>query len=343
MKLSLAIGMVRADGTLPMDAVFQAEQLGYDAVFTSETYGSDAMTPLAYLAAATQRIKLGTSIAQVDARTPANLAMCAQTIDALAGGGRMIVGIGMSGPQIVEGWLGRPWGRPNYRLRDTVAILRKVWRREYVEHHGREIELPYQGPGSSGLGKPLKNIMHPRADIPIFIGADTPLNVRMTAEVADGLMGLHLVPAMLKDTIALVQEGLAKRNDGKTLSDFEIQGRVGVHLRDDVKTALQEPKANIALYAGGMGAEAVNFHKESMIKRGYGEAAARIQELFLEGRREEAAAAVPDEYVDEEYLIGPRGRIVERYKAWRDCGFTSLMVRLGPPETIDLMADLANA
>ncbi|MBV9996616.1 MAG: LLM class F420-dependent oxidoreductase [Caulobacteraceae bacterium] len=341
MKLSLSLGPRGRDVTPPMELILLAERLGYDAVWTAETYGADAMTPLAYIAALTKKIKLGTSIAQIDARTPANLAMCAQTIDALAGGGRMRVGIGTSGPQIVEGWLGRPWGRTNYRLRDTVAILRKIWRREYVEHHGKEIELPYRGPGSIGLGKPLKNIMHP-GPIPIYIGADTPLNVRMTGEVADGLMAMHLTPSTMKQTMATLQEGIAKRTDGMTLEKFYIRGGVGVRITDDVKAALAAEKAHIALYAGGMGARSINFHKEAMVKRGFGEAADRIQELFLAGRKEEAAAAVPDEYVDEEYLVGPQARIAERYKAWRDSGLSELAIRMAPPEVIELMAKIAS-
>ncbi|MET0183068.1 MAG: LLM class flavin-dependent oxidoreductase, partial [Caulobacterales bacterium] len=210
MELAIGAGPGGTNYSLPIPLIQKAEELGYDTVWTAETYGSDALTPLAFIAAHTKRIKLGTSIAHIDARTPTALAMAAQTIDALAGGGRMRLGIGVSGPQIVEGWLGRPWGKPNLRLRDTVAILKKTWRREYVEHHGKEIELPYRGPGAIGLGKPLKNIMHPLADIPVYIGADTPLNVRMTGEVADGLIGFHLVPATVPSTIKTLEEGFAK-------------------------------------------------------------------------------------------------------------------------------------
>jgi F420-dependent oxidoreductase-like protein len=341
MKLSLGMGAGGNGFVPPMERILLAERLGYDAVWSAETYGADALTPLAYIAALTKRIKLGTSIAQIDARTPANLAMCAQTIDTMAGGGRVMLGIGTSGPQIVEGWLGRPWGKPNYRLRDTVAILRKIWGREYVEHHGREIELPYHGAGSVGLGKPLKNIMHPPAPIPIFIGAETPLNIRMAGEVADGLIIMHATPATVKNAVALVEEGLARRSDGKTLKDYEFKGNVGVRITDDVAAGLLAEKRHIALYAGGMGAESMNFHKDSMVRRGYGEAADRIQELFLAGRKDEAAAAVPDEYVDEEYLVGPPARIAERYRAWRDSGLTTLALRMGPPEVIELMAKIA--
>ncbi|ACG78952.1 5,10-methylenetetrahydromethanopterin reductase [Phenylobacterium zucineum HLK1] len=343
MKLGLAIGYGdKPNYTPPVERVQLAERLGFHSVWTAETYGADAMTPLAYLAAHTKRIKLGTGIAQLDARTPANLAMCAQTIDALAGGGRMIVGIGASGPQIVEGWYGRPWGKPNPRLRDTAAILKKIFRREGpVSHEGKEISLPYQGEGGIGLGKPLKGILH-SGDIPVYLGTDTPLNVRMTAEVADGWLAMHFVPGDLKRYRPLLEEGFARRTDGMTLDRFEIRGAIAnVVIADDVKAALQPLKAHVALFVGGMGAKEKNFHKETMVNRGYGEAAERIQELFLAGRKEEAAAAVPDDYLDEESLVGPPERIRERWAAWRDSGLTGITFRKMTDEAIELIAKIA--
>ncbi|MDB5446434.1 MAG: 5,10-methylenetetrahydromethanopterin reductase, partial [Phenylobacterium sp.] len=275
MKLALAIGPGDPEYSLPIPLILKAEALGFDSVWTAETYGADAITPLAYIAALTKRIRLGTSIAQLDARTPANLAMCAQTIDRLAGEGRMIVGLGVSGPQIVEGWYGRPWGKPNTRMRDTVAILRKIWRREHVAHAGKEIALPYTGEGAIGLGKPLKSAIHGNPDIPIYLGTQTPLNVKMTGEIADGWLGFHLVPANVKHYTAMLEEGLARRTDGRTLKDLDISALVGVLPGDDVKALLQAPKPHIALFAGGMGARSMNFHKDAMIQRGYGEAAER--------------------------------------------------------------------
>ena len=338
MKLGLALGTLEHPVTVPLALLQRAEALGYDSVWTNETYGADAITPLAYLAGHTKRITLGTQIAQLDARTPANLAMCAMTIDAMAGGGRMAVGLGVSGPQIVEGWYGRPWGKPNRRLRDTVAIMKKIFRREGpVSHDGREISLPYRGEGSSGLGKPLKSILH-GGNIPIYLGTETPLNVRMTGEVADGWLGFHLVPATVKRYKALLAEGIAKRTDGKTMKDFEIAGKFGVMNVDDVKTALQLPKPHIALYAGGMGARTKNYHNDAMVARGYGDAAARIQELFLAGRKDEAAAAVPDEYVDEEWLVGPKERIRQRLRVWLDSGMTTVMTRRTSEDILELIA-----
>jgi F420-dependent oxidoreductase-like protein len=338
MELAISIGIGNQRPVLNLALIQRAEALGYGSVWTAETWGADALSPLAYLAGQTTRMKLGSGIAQIDARSAAMMAQTAQTIDALAGGGRMVLGIGTSGPQVVEGWHGRPWGKPNFRLRDTVAIIRKVWSGDYVSHDGKELQLPYVGPGSVGLGKPLKNAFKPEAPIPILIGAETPLNVRMTGEIADGLVAMHTVPKQVKDLQALLSEGLAKRADGKTLAEFQIVSGVRVALTDDVRGAIEKAKKGIALYTGGFGARDLNFHKNGMIKRGYAEAADRIQELFLAGHREEAAKAVPDEYVEEEVLIGPEARIRERFAAWRDSGFTTLHIHTERPEVLELIA-----
>ena len=299
------------------------------------------MTPLAYIAAFTKKIRLGNGIAQFAARTPANMAMCAQTIDALAGGNRMIVGIGVSGPQIVEGWYGQPWGRPNHRMRDYVAIMKKVWKRDGpVAHEGEEISLPYKGPGSTGLGKPLKSILHGNPDIPVFLGTETPINVRIAAEVADGWIGMHLAPHTVKNYIPLLEEGLARRTDGKRLQDFVLRGTLSVYVNNDVKSAIDAAKPNIALYAGGMGAKSKNFHKDAMIQRGFRDAAERIQELFLAGRKDEAAAAVPDEYVDDENLIGPPERIKQRWRLWLDSGLNMMTFLQPSDETLELLGRL---
>jgi len=338
-KLGLTLGTIEDPSKIPIPLILHAESVGFESVWTNETYGADAITPLAFIAAHTKRLRLGTSIVPLAARTPANLAMCAQTIDAMAGGNRMMIGIGMSGPQIVEGWYGQPWGRPNRRLRDYVAIIRKILRREGpVSHDGEEISLPYRGPGATGLGKPLKSILHGNPDIPIYLGTETPLNVRLTGEIADGWLGFHLVPAALKRYLPMLEEGLAKRSDGRRLKDLAIQGRVGIIEGSDVKAALQTPKPHVALYAGGMGARGKNYHNDAMVARGYGDAAQRIQELFLAGRKAEAAAAVPDEYIDEEWLVGSRDRIRARLRPWLDCGITRLLLRPASPELLELVA-----
>jgi F420-dependent oxidoreductase-like protein len=341
MKLGISVGYSGAQMGLPIKRIQRAEELGFDSVWASETYGSDAVTPLAYIAAVTKKIRLGTGIAQLAARTPANMAMCAQTIDALAGGNRFIVGIGVSGPQIVEGWYGQPWGKPNQRLRDYVAIMKKIWKRDApVAHDGKEIQLPYKGPGSSGLGKPLKSILHGNPDIPVFLGTSTPINIRMTAEVADGWIGMHLTPKNVKDHLPLIEEGLAKRKDGKTLKDFVLRGSLTVHLNNDVKAAINAVKPHVALYVGGMGAKDKNFHKDAMVQRGFKDAADRIQELFMAGRKDEATAAVPDEYIDDECLVGPPERLKERWRPWLDSGLNMMTFMQPNDELLELLGKL---
>ena len=342
MKLGISIGYAGAKLELPMKRILRAEELGFDSVWTAETYSSDALTPLAYIAALTKKIRLATGIVQLAARPPANLAMCAQTIDALAGGNRMMIGLGVSGPQIVEGWYGQPWGKPNTRIRDYVAIVKKILKREGpVSHEGKEISLPYKGPGSIGLGKPLKSIMHGNPNIPILLGTATPTNIRMTAEIADGWLTMHLAPESLKKQyLPILQEGFAKRTDGKTLKDFEIRGSLAVYINNDVRAALDALKPGIALYAGGMGAKDKNFHKDAMVDRGFADAAERIQELYLAGRKEEAAAAVPDEYVDDENLVGSPERIKERWKRWLDSGITSCCFIGASDEVVELMGKI---
>ncbi len=346
MKLGLSLGYSGANMTLPVDTVRRAEQLGYDSVWTAEAYGSDAYSPLAYLAAVTDRIRLGTGVIQLAARTPANAAMTAATIDALAGGDRVIVGVGVSGPQIVEGWYGQPWGRPNPRIRDYVAIMRKIFAREEpVTHDGKEIALPYTGPGSAGLAKPLRSILHMNPNIPIWLGTGTEANVKMTAEVADGWLPLGLTPFNADLFTPWIEEGFrrheAKTGQAKSWSDFEVQASVNVELTTDIRDAFRKMKPNVALYVGGMGHRTLNFHKMSMIRRGYGEAAERIQELYLAGRKAEAIEEVPEEFLDEQALIGPPARVRERYQAWADSYISGLTVRADQEDAIELMAELA--
>jgi F420-dependent oxidoreductase-like protein len=344
MKLGLYLGYSGARMSLPVETVQLAERLGYDSVWTAEAYGSDAITPLAYLAAVTRRIRLGTGIMQLAARTPAATAMAVATLDALAGGDRVIAGLGVSGPQIVEGWYGQPWGRPYWRLRDYVAIMRKVLaRKEPVRHDGREISLPYIGPGALGVGKPLTSILHANARIPIWLGTGTEANVKLTAEVADGWLPLGFVPSSMRIVWPWLEEGFKRAGHGKSIKDLDIQARAQVIITDDVRGALAQLKPRIALYVGGMGHRDKNFHNDMMVRRGYADAAARIQELYLAGRKEEATAAVPDEFCDEGALVGPVGRIRERYRPWAECGITGLTVMADRPEALELMADLARS
>ncbi|MBN8929543.1 MAG: LLM class F420-dependent oxidoreductase [Rhodospirillales bacterium 69-11] len=342
MKLGLSIGYSKAQLDLPVALVQQAEALGYDSVWTAEAYGSDAVTPLAFLAAVTRHIRLGTGIMQLAARTPANAAMCAGTVDALAGGGRFIAGLGVSGPQIVEGWYGEPWGRPYYRLKDYVAIMRKIFRREEpVTHDGKEIRLPYTGEGAAGVGKPLKSILHMNPGIPIFLATGNESTVKLTAEVADGWLPMGFVPGAMEEYRPWLEEGFRRAGNGKGFGDFEIQASVHVEVTDDVKAGLAKLKPEVALYVGGMGHRDKNFHKDQMIRRGFSEAADRIQELYLAHRKDEAIAAVPDEWVDMKSLVGPAARIKERFRAWEDSGATGLTVRSRQPEAVAVMAEAA--
>jgi F420-dependent oxidoreductase-like protein len=342
MKLGIGIGYSGAQLRVPVERIQQAERLGYDSVWTAEAYGSDAISPLAYLAGLTRRIRLGTGIIQLAARTPAATAMAAATVDALAGGNRFICGLGVSGPQIVEGWYGQPWGKPNARIRDYVAIVKKILAREKpVTHAGKEISLPYTGPGAMGIGKPLMSILHTNPKIPVWLGTGTEANVKLTAEIADGWLPLGLVPGNWKLYEGWIEEGFRRAGNGKSWRDFEIQASTTVIITDDVRGALARIKPNVALYVGGMGHKNINFHNQMMVRRGFGDAAARIQELYLAGRKAEAADAVPDEFVDEGALVGPPARIRERYKEWTRIPVTGLTINGESPGVLELMAEVA--
>ena len=342
MKLGLMLGYSGAEMHLPVELVQRAEALGFDSVFTAEAYGSDATSPLAYLAAVTKKIRLGTAIMQLAGRTPAMCAMQAATIDALAGGDRFIAGIGVSGPQIVEGWYGEPWGKPYHRIRDYVLIMKKILAREEpVTHGGKEISWPYTGPGAMGIGKPLKSILHMNPNIPIWLGTGTESNVKLTAEIADGWFPLSFVPGMMEVYRPWLEAGFARAGGGKSFGDLEIQPMLSVQITEDIRKALNAMKPGIALYVGGMGHRNKNFHNDMMVRRGYGEAAARIQELYLAGRKQEAMDAVPDEYCDEGALVGPKQRIKERFQEWESSGATGLTLTTHRPDALELMAELA--
>ena len=342
MKLGLSIGYSGARVSFPIDLVKLAEKLGYDSVWTAEAYGSDAMTPLAWIAAQTSRIRLGTGIAQLAGRPPAMCAMQAMTIDGLAGGGRMIVGLGVSGPQIVEGWYGQPWGRPYWRVRDYVEIMRSIFRREApVSHQGKEITLPYTGEGATGLGKPLRSILHQDTPIPIYLGSGSDTMLRLAGEICDGLLPLRFVPREMPRFKRAIEYGFRRAGNGKDWDSFSLEAGVSVSVTDDVTGALRAMKPGIALYVGGMGHPTVNFHKQAMEQQGYGDAAARIEELFRAGRKQEAADAVPDEFVDEHSLVGSAARIEDRYRAWADCGITGLHIGTRQAAAVELMAELA--
>jgi F420-dependent oxidoreductase-like protein len=333
LKLAFRLDLYRAASlSVPIDMIRRAEDLGYHSVWTAEAYGSDALSPLAYVAALTKRIKLGSAVAQVAARPPATLAMHAMTIDALAGGNRVIIGIGVSGPQIVEGWYGQPWGRPNLRVRDYVTIVRKVLdRKEPVTHDGPELQLPYRGPGALGQGKALKSIMHPVAPIPIWLASGGPKNNALAGELFDGWLPMGLGPE------GVPADMRARANDG-----FEVFTGASVNITDDVQGALDAMRPLTAMYVGGMGSETHNYHRDAMARRGFPDAAQRIGELWRAGKKHEAQAAVPDEYLEQNALIGSVDRIRRK---WRDGyvrdGVTGVIVDARQPEALELMADLA--
>lgn len=319
LKLGLQLGYWGAAPNPQMvDIAQEAERLGYDAIFTAEAWGSDVFTPLAWIGAHTSRIRLGTGIAQLSARAPTATAMAALSLDHLSGG-RMILGLGVSGPQVVEGWYGAPFGKPLSRTREYVNIIRQVLARQApVINEGEHYPLPYTGDGAWGLGKPLKSITHPlREDLPIFLGAEGPKNVAMTAEIADGWLPLYYSPYRQ----AVYREQIAHAKPG-----FEIMQGVSVIINDDVDEALVPLKRNLALYIGGMGAKDRNFHNELVQRMGFEAEAKKIQDLFLSGQKDAAAAAVPTELADEISLVGPVERIRDRLQAWQETPVTSLLV-----------------
>ncbi len=307
-----------------------AEDLGFDSVWTAEAWGSDVFSPLAYLAGHTSRIKLGTSVVQLSARTPTATAMHAITLDHLSNG-RLVLGLGASGPQVVEGWYGQPYRKPLARTREYVEIIRRVMAREEpLEFDGEFYQHPYHGPGSMGLGKPLKSITHPlRADLPILLGAEGPKNVAMAFEIADGWVPLYWSP--YRDAYVVPDDVPA---------DFEIAVNVSVNVNDDVATALWPVKASLGFYIGGMGAKGKNFHTDLMARMGFEEEAMRIQDLFMEGRKDEAVGVVPTEFADEISLVGPKERIAERLEVWRDSPVTTVTMYPGTPEQMRTLAEL---
>jgi F420-dependent oxidoreductase-like protein len=296
----------------------EVERLGYDSIWTAEAWGSDAFTPLAWIGAHTSRVRLGTSVVQLSARTPTATAMAALTLDHLSGG-RVILGLGVSGPQVVEGWYGQPFAKPLSRTREYVDIVRQVLRREApVTSPGPHYPLPYTGEGAWGLGKPLRSITHPlRKDLPVFLGAEGPKNVALAVEIADGWLPLYTSPyrpEVYADSLRGMRPG------------FEIAQLVLVNLEPDLEKALAPVKSMLGFYIGGMGAKRRNFHKELMARMGFAAEAEKIQDLFMAGKRAEAIAAVPDRFADEISLVGPRERVRERLEAWRDTPVTTLLV-----------------
>lgn len=346
MKLGLQLGYWGAQPPTGVgELVAAAEESGFDAIFTAEAWGSDAFTPLTWWGKETSRLRLGTSIVQMSGRTPTSIAMHALTLDHLSGG-RVILGMGVSGPQVVEGWYGVPYEKPLARTREVVDIVRKVLAREApVTNDGPMHPLPYTGPGATGLGKPLKPIVHPlRADLPIWLGAEGPKNVAQTAEIADGWLPIFYTPTAAEMYQPWLDEGFARPTARHTRETFEIAATCNLTITADngaaKQAALDAMKPFVALYMGGMGAKEANFHKNLFERMGYGALAEQVQELYLGGEKDKATALIPDELVDDMHIIGDVGFVKERVAQWEETGVTTLLLSLRTPEQVRLVAEV---
>ncbi|MCU1450335.1 MAG: putative F420-dependent oxidoreductase, Rv3520c family [Acidimicrobiales bacterium] len=332
MRLGLNLGYWGADASKVVDVARHAESLGFHSVWTAEAYGSDAVVPLTWVGAQTSKIGLGTAIMQMPARSPAMTAMTAVTLDLLSNG-RALLGLGLSGPQVAEGWHGQPYGKPLGKTREYVDIVRTIIRREApLEHHGEHYDIPYNGPGATGLGKPLKLIVHPKREIPIYLAAIGPKNVGLAAEIADGWLPVWFSPTRM--------DVYADAFEGRDLSDFDIAPTVSVVLGDDAAACRAMVKPMLALYIGGMGARGRNFYNDLACRYGYEAAAKEVQDLYLDGKKQEAAAAIPDELVDEVALCGPKELIAELVEPWLKSPVTTMVVATVQPEALDVMAEL---
>jgi F420-dependent oxidoreductase-like protein len=316
MKLAITLKISPQSG-IDMDLVWEAERLGYEAVWCGEAYGTDAVTPVAWVLAQTKKIKAGTSIMQMPARTPACAAMTAMTLQLLSGN-RFLCGIGPSGPQVVEGWHGVPFGKPLTHTREYIAIIRQILERKApLEYQGEHYQIPYTGPGASGLGKPLRSIIHGDPSLKIYTASVAPAGLRTAGEVADGTLPFFMSPEKAEAITAPVLEGVAKAGGGKTLADFDITPYVRIVISDDLDACRDAIRPQFALYIGGMGARSKNYYNDLTKRLGYEAAAIKVQDLYLAGRREEAAAAVPDALIDEISLIGSKERVKDRLEAWK--------------------------
>lgn len=346
MRLGLQLGYWGAQPPTGVgDLVAAAEESGFDAIFTAEAWGSDAFTPLAWWGKETSRVRLGTSIVQMSGRTPTSIAMHALTLDHLTGG-RVILGMGVSGPQVVEGWYGVPYAKPLARTREVVDVVRQVLARQApVTNDGPHHPLPYRGEGSVGLGKPLKAIVHPlRADLPIWLGAEGPKNVAQTAEIADGWIPIFYTPGSAAMYQPWLDEGFARPGARRSRADFEIAATCHLAITADngaaKQRAIEAMKPSIALYMGGMGAKDQNFHKNVFERMGYSELADQVQELYLAGRKDAATALIPDALVDDMHIIGDAGYVKERVAEWESTGVSTLLLSLHSADEIRRVAEV---
>ncbi|MGH2536135.1 MAG: LLM class F420-dependent oxidoreductase [Candidatus Promineifilaceae bacterium] len=341
MRLGLMLGYASGRIELPVALVQEAERLGFYAVWTAEAYGSDAVTPLAWLGALTERIKLGTAIMQMPARTPAAAAMTAMSLHQLSGG-RFLLGLGLSGPQVVEGWHGVSYARPLARSREYIEVVQLILaRQERLRYAGRVYRLPYDGPDATGLGKPLKSNLQAAPDIPIYLAAIGPQNVALAAEIADGWLPIFFAPGRFDELFKpALEKGFGRAGGGKGLAGFDIAPAVPVALNEDLEAAYNALRPLLALYVGGMGAPGANFYNDLAARYGYEAAAAEVQALYLAGRHYDAMQKVPAGLIDEVALVGPPARIRERLASWRASGVTTLNLMLHDVESLRAIVEL---
>ncbi len=318
MRLGMLLRYNGSAGGPDMETVLEAERLGFDSVWCGESWGTDTVTPLTWVLAKTTNIKAGAGIMQMSARTPACSAMTMMTLNAMSGG-RFLMGIGPSGPQVIEGWHGQPYGKPLLRTREYITILRKILAREEpLMHDGSHYQVPYNGEGATRLGKPLKSILHGDTSNPIYTASFSPAGLRTAGEVADGTLPIYMSPEQTSLITDPLEEGMAKSTTGKTLADFDVAPYVRVAMGDDLQACRDKIKPELALYIGGMGAREKNFYNDYAKRLGYADAAVQIQDDFLGGRLMYAAAGVPDALVDERCLVGSADRIKDRLSVWKE-------------------------
>ncbi len=343
MKLGLQLGYSGKQIHIPMEAIKHAEKLGFDSVWTAEAYGSDAVTVATWILAQTEKIKAGTAIMQMSARTPAMAAMTSMSLAQMSND-RFIVGLGASGPQVVEGWHGTPYGKPITRTREYIQIMRAIMERAGpVEFDGVEYQMPTKAAGATGLGKPLKSILAPNTDIPIYTASITPAGLRAAAEVADGVFPVWMDPDKYSLFAEDLEAGFVKAGSGKSLKDFDVAPFVSVIVNEDLDAAYAAAAPYLALYIGGMGAKGKNFYNDYATRLGYGDEAARIQELFLSGQKQAAEASIPKQLIDEVCLVGPKARVRERLQRWKEAGTRgevgSMLMAIQDPEVMELVAE----
>lgn len=341
MRLGLVSGYSGPKMNETMQVILEAERLGFDSVWTGEAWGSDVVSFLAFVGARTSTIKLGAGILQMQARTPAMTAMTAMTLDGLTNG-RFLIGLGPSNPQVIEGWHGVAYGKPLQRYREYIDIIRRILVREQkLRYDGQEYQIPYAGPDASGLGKPLKSILHGRPDMKIYTASIGPKGIALAAELADGLLPVWMSPDWCADYYTpQLEAGFTRAGNGKSMQNFDLAPYVSCVLGDDLDACRAPVKASLALYIGGMGARSKNFYNSYVRNFGYEGLAGQLQDLYLSGRKAEAQAAVPDELVDAVALVGPKERIAEQLTRWKASPVTTMLIGTNQVEALRVLAEL---